>query len=113
MKLLLDFRADVHWKTEMGKTALHYATSHQTTILLEAGADIGVKSHCGVLAIHQCPADAIEAFLNTKCSDRKDTQEVQPGSLQLKFDHSFLVPSYDGTFKIVPETRVLKIIKIL
>ena len=88
MKALIQKGADVNSKTEHENTALHYATTYGTAIiLLNEEADINVKNKSGVTAITQCPADALESFLDKKCIDHTALKEIKEENFELMFDH--------------------------
>ena len=102
MELLIDGGAEINWQMDDGNTALHYAISDDTTrILLEKGANMGIKNNKGEIAINQSPFNEVEAFLDTKCldpvslDDNYTTNAMKPkilaSDLELKIDHRYIV----------------------
>jgi ankyrin repeat protein len=80
-----------------GNTPLHYATQAwpQATVrlLLERGANIGLRNKWGETAISRISPALMEDFLDTHCLTAKN--DVHQEDFQLKFKYHFLAPPVD------------------
>lgn len=83
----------------IGNTALHYAAqrwpAEAVRVLLECGANVGMKNQFDEVAITQIPAETFEDFLNTFCM-KTNSMDLNHENFELTFDYTFLAPSNDN-----------------
>ena len=84
----------INMRDKLDNTALHYATQKwdQATVrlLLECGANIGMKNHWEEVPISKISPDTMEAFLDEFCIEARG--DVNHENFELTFDYSFLAP---------------------
>ena len=79
-----------------GMAALHYATEKWpvvvTRLLLQNGANIGIKNQWGEIPISRIPPDTMEEFLSEDCLLASRDKDVYHRELEITFNYSFLAP---------------------
>ena len=79
-----------------GMVALHYATEKWpvavTRLLLQNGANIGIKNQWGEIPISRIPPDTMEEFLSSDCLVSSKDKDVYHRELEITFKYSFLAP---------------------
>ena len=79
-----------------GMVALHYATEKWpiavTRLLLQNGANIGIKNQWGEIPISRIPPDTMEEFLSEDCLLASKDKDVYHRELEITFNYSFLAP---------------------
>ena len=79
-----------------GMVALHYATEKWpvavTRLLLQSGANIGIKNQWGEIPISRIPPDTMEEFLSEDCLLASRDKDVYHRELEITFNYSFLAP---------------------
>jgi len=78
----------------LGNTALHYATQRWpqsvVRILLERGANIGIKNQWGEIPINKILPSTMESFLDEFCLESKN--DVNHEEFEVTFKYNFLAP---------------------
>jgi len=78
----------------LGNTALHYATQRWpqsvVRILLERGANIGIKNQWGEIPINKILPSTMESFLDEFCLQSKN--DVNHEEFEVTFKYNFLAP---------------------
>ena len=81
----------------LGNTPLHYATQAwpqaAVRLLLERGANIGLKNKMDETPIERIPPETMEDFLDNFCLTSKN--EIHQKDFQLNFKYHFLAPPVD------------------
>jgi len=84
----------INRRDTLGNTALHYATQRWpqsiVRILLERGANIGIKNQWGEIPINKISPVTMESFLDEFCLQSKN--DVNHEEFEVTFNYNFLAP---------------------
>ena len=88
----------INRKDLLGNTALHYATQRWSEdivrLLLERGANIGIKNKWDEVPINKIPSSTMESFLDEHCL--QSSNNVNHEDFEVTFRYNFLAPPVEA-----------------